>query len=192
MILWIANPLCDDIACWHAALRVLRAEAAKNWLFRVPGQVLSTCRYLPFRNPLGSILAMIDSKIVDCCLRTELEHTPLAIPLPTSYTCLGIPDSSLTFKTGDCHGVSGGVLQCSRIDGYLSQPGFDQRSRSKASSSVRLCQVLLGCVKTSEFLFAEFKRCANSEKNHEQNVWLPSPPCEDLKIANEHVFMNHV
>ena len=30
MILWIANPLCDDTACWHAALRVLRAEAAKN------------------------------------------------------------------------------------------------------------------------------------------------------------------
>ena len=29
MILWIANPLCDDTACWHAALRVLRAEAAK-------------------------------------------------------------------------------------------------------------------------------------------------------------------
>ena len=29
MILWIASPLCDDIACWHAALRVLRAEAAK-------------------------------------------------------------------------------------------------------------------------------------------------------------------
>ena len=29
MILWIANPLCDDAACWHAALRVLRAEAAK-------------------------------------------------------------------------------------------------------------------------------------------------------------------
>ena len=28
-ILWIANPLCDDTACWHAALRVLRAEAAK-------------------------------------------------------------------------------------------------------------------------------------------------------------------
>ena len=30
MFLWIANPLCDDTACWHAALRVLRAEAAKN------------------------------------------------------------------------------------------------------------------------------------------------------------------
>ena len=29
MILWIANPLCDDTACWHAALRVLRAEAAQ-------------------------------------------------------------------------------------------------------------------------------------------------------------------
>ena len=29
MILWIANPLCDETACWHAALRVLRAEAAK-------------------------------------------------------------------------------------------------------------------------------------------------------------------
>ena len=28
MILWIANPLCDDTACWDAALRVLRAEAA--------------------------------------------------------------------------------------------------------------------------------------------------------------------
>ena len=30
MTLWIANPLCDDTACWHAALRVLRAEAAKS------------------------------------------------------------------------------------------------------------------------------------------------------------------
>ena len=30
MILWIANPLCDDTACWHAALHVLRAEAAKG------------------------------------------------------------------------------------------------------------------------------------------------------------------
>ena len=32
MILWIANPLCDDTACWHAALRVLRAEAAKVFI----------------------------------------------------------------------------------------------------------------------------------------------------------------
>ena len=31
MIRWIANPLCDDTACWHAALRVLRAEAAELW-----------------------------------------------------------------------------------------------------------------------------------------------------------------
>ena len=30
MILWIASPLCDDTACWHAALRVLRAEAATD------------------------------------------------------------------------------------------------------------------------------------------------------------------
>ena len=39
MILWIANPLCDDTACWHAALRVLRAEAAK----------------IPCNHPIGNI-----------------------------------------------------------------------------------------------------------------------------------------
>ena len=39
MILWIANPLCDDTACWHAALRVLRAEAAKGWNEALEGAV---------------------------------------------------------------------------------------------------------------------------------------------------------
>ena len=44
MILWIANLLCDDTACWHAALRVLRAEAAQylGWSFKyldVPPEV---------------------------------------------------------------------------------------------------------------------------------------------------------
>ena len=33
MLLWIENPLCDDTACWHAALRVLRAEAAKLYIY---------------------------------------------------------------------------------------------------------------------------------------------------------------
>ena len=40
MILWIANPLCDDTACWHAALRVLRAEAAKHRMHGVHGKII--------------------------------------------------------------------------------------------------------------------------------------------------------